>query len=257
MNITFLTRKSALIYRRGLRQRVASLTLDCNGVFAIRAHWETGRCHVPTLMESEIAIKLSSADTIEDPDDTSRLNIEYINTLRPCNGCHAIIVKPGMPLMLLHNTNPREGICNGNRTLFDTMINNKLLRCTFAGSDKQVLVLRITFTPKRQRIPLSVLQAPVVDHSVIRYHNQQGPKIDNLVRVSMAARTCLQPVPPIWWTRRSKLSSPSKHNCPMHQMPPITSSPVRSCCRTRLYLNHPCVCDFKVACQFSNSLPLQ
>ena len=35
MHITFLTRKSALIYRRGLRQRVASLTLDCNGVFAI------------------------------------------------------------------------------------------------------------------------------------------------------------------------------------------------------------------------------
>ena len=38
MHITFLTRKSALIYRRGLRQRVASLTLDCNGVFAIRAY---------------------------------------------------------------------------------------------------------------------------------------------------------------------------------------------------------------------------
>ena len=35
MQVTFLTRKSALIYRRGLRQRVASLTLDCNGVFAI------------------------------------------------------------------------------------------------------------------------------------------------------------------------------------------------------------------------------
>ena len=38
MHITFLTRKSSLIYRRGLRQRVASLTLDCNGVFAISAY---------------------------------------------------------------------------------------------------------------------------------------------------------------------------------------------------------------------------
>ena len=38
MQITFLARKSALIYRRGLRQRVASLTVDCNGVFAIRAY---------------------------------------------------------------------------------------------------------------------------------------------------------------------------------------------------------------------------
>ena len=38
MQVTFLTLKSALIYRRGLRQRVASLTLDCNGVFAIKAY---------------------------------------------------------------------------------------------------------------------------------------------------------------------------------------------------------------------------
>ena len=38
MQITFLARKSALIYRRGLRQRVASLTIDCNGVYAIRAY---------------------------------------------------------------------------------------------------------------------------------------------------------------------------------------------------------------------------
>ena len=38
MHITFLARKSALIYRRGLRQRVASLTIDCNGVGAIRAY---------------------------------------------------------------------------------------------------------------------------------------------------------------------------------------------------------------------------
>ena len=34
----FLTRKSALIYKRGLRQRVVSLSLDCNGVFAIKAY---------------------------------------------------------------------------------------------------------------------------------------------------------------------------------------------------------------------------
>ena len=38
MQITFLTRKSALIYRRGLRQRVASLTLNGNGESAIRAY---------------------------------------------------------------------------------------------------------------------------------------------------------------------------------------------------------------------------
>ena len=56
------------------------------------------------LMESKMpgdAIKLSSADSLEDPDDTFRFNIEYLNTLRP-NGFprHNIILKPGMPLMI-------------------------------------------------------------------------------------------------------------------------------------------------------------
>ena len=40
MQIVFLMRKSALIYRRSLRQRVASLTLDGNGVFSIEAAWK-------------------------------------------------------------------------------------------------------------------------------------------------------------------------------------------------------------------------
>ena len=40
MQITFLTNKSALNYTTVIRQRVASLTLDCNGVFAINALYE-------------------------------------------------------------------------------------------------------------------------------------------------------------------------------------------------------------------------
>ena len=48
MQITFLTRKSALIYRRGLRQRVASLALNCNGDFAIRAHVSPPRVSWPS-----------------------------------------------------------------------------------------------------------------------------------------------------------------------------------------------------------------
>ena len=109
------------------------------------------------LMESKMpgdAIKLSSADSLEDPDDTFRFNIEYLNTLRP-NGFprHNIILKPGMPLMLLRNTNPREGLCNGTRMIFDTTINNKLLRCTITGTAKQVLIPRITFRPKDGQFP--------------------------------------------------------------------------------------------------------
>ena len=64
MQMTSLTRKSALIYRRGLRQRVASLTLNCNGDFAIRAYVQAQRwrwrrtpavprrCHVEAALRS-------------------------------------------------------------------------------------------------------------------------------------------------------------------------------------------------------------
>ena len=58
--------------------------------------------------------KLSSADSLENPSDAFRFNIEYLNTLRP-NGFpqHILNLKPGMPLMLLRNINPRQGLCNG------------------------------------------------------------------------------------------------------------------------------------------------
>ena len=59
MQITFLARKSALIYRRGLRQRVASLTIDCNGVFAIRAYADS--CW--TFLFLTIAIRLAKPTT--------------------------------------------------------------------------------------------------------------------------------------------------------------------------------------------------
>ena len=123
---------------------------------------------------------------------------------------------------------------------------------------------------RRRRIRLPVL--PVADHSFIRYHNQQDPMIVNQLRASLAAPTflpalwltclpalwltCLPALwltclPALWLTPLSKLSLPSKHNCPMHKTPPITLSAVRSYCRARLYLNHPCVWDVKVACPFS------
>ena len=68
----------------------------------------------------ESGIRLSSADTLENPQDAFRFNAEYLHTLRP-NGfpLHILNLKPGMPLMLLRNINPRQGLCNGTRLIFD------------------------------------------------------------------------------------------------------------------------------------------
>ena len=96
------------------------------------------------------------------------------------------------------------------RIIFDTTINNKL-RGTISGTAKQVPIPMIPFRSK-DTTPL-VVQAPVLDHSFIRQHNQQGPRTDSQVRRSMGARTCLQPRPAIcgcvqgWFPSNS--SSPS------------------------------------------------
>ena len=73
-------------------------------------------------------ITLSSADSLENYLDVMRFNTEYLNTLCP-NGFprHIITLKPGMPLMLLRNLNPKEGLCNGTKLIYVRTINKKLL----------------------------------------------------------------------------------------------------------------------------------
>ena len=183
------------------------------------------------------AIKLSSADSLEDRDDTFRFNIEYLNTLRP-NGFprHNIILKPGMPLMLLRNTNPREGPCNGTRMIFDTTINNKLLRCTIAGTAKQVLIPRITFRPKEDNSPFS--GAGASSPSQLHSPPQSTRPKD---RLSSSSEYCCANLSAAtassMWLRpglgpRPNSSSPSNLNHHTHQIRKITLCTERSCCRT-------------------------
>ena len=103
---------------------------------------------------SEAVIKLSSADTVENPNDAFRFNTEYLNTLRP-NGFprHTLNLKAGMPLMILRNINPRQGLCNGTRVIFEKCIDNKLLQCKIVETSRLVLIPRITFIPKANEYP--------------------------------------------------------------------------------------------------------
>ena len=121
-------------------------------------------------------VKLSSADTLENPADAFRFNTEYLNTLKP-NGFpqHMLDLKPGMPLMLLRNINPRQGLCNGTRLMFQRAINNKLLECRIVGSDRVVLIPRITFIPKPGEYPFEWQrrQFPVINKS-------QGQTLKNI-----------------------------------------------------------------------------
>ena len=122
-------------------------------------------------------IKLNSADTLENPEDIFRFNTEYLNTLRP-NGFpkHLLCLKQGMPLMLLRNINPRQGLCNGTRLIFNRCIDNKLLQCRIVETGRIVLIPRITFIPKINEYPFEWQrrQFPVRTAFSITINKSQG-----------------------------------------------------------------------------------
>ena len=122
---------------------------------------------------------LRSADQMESSEDGISFNVEYLNTLTP-SGCppHALNLKSGMPLMLLRNLNPREGLCNGTKLIFEETIDNKVLKCRVAGSDRMVLIPRIMFIPKLgdlgMNYPWSRRQFPVKPAFAMTINKSQG-----------------------------------------------------------------------------------
>ena len=75
-----------------------------------------------------------------------RFNTEYLNTLTPSGfPRHFLKLKPGMPLMLLRNLSPKEGLCNGTRLIFKRCLINKLLVCNIKATGKEFLIPRIKF----------------------------------------------------------------------------------------------------------------
>ena len=125
-------------------------------------HWLEGRCILAATnkevdMINDMVVgklpgttdKMYSADSLDNNGDLLRVTEEYLNTLQP-NGfpTHVLKLKPGMPLMLLRNLDPSEGLCNGTKLVYVRNIGNKVLECKIVGSLKTVLIPRIIFIPK-------------------------------------------------------------------------------------------------------------
>ena len=83
---------------------------------------------------------LRSADELGHSEDQLRFNAEYLNGLSPTGfPPHCLRLKAGMPVMLLRNLNPRLGLCNGTKMIFEKCIENKLLQCKIIGSERKWL----------------------------------------------------------------------------------------------------------------------
>ena len=115
--------------------------------------------------------RLSSADTLEDYQDVMRFNTECLISL--ClNGFPRLIIifKPGMPLMILHNISPKEGLCNWAKLFYQRTLNNRLLVCKLARTDKDVIIPWIKFIPdpgswERCQFPVCMAFATTVNKS--------------------------------------------------------------------------------------------
>ena len=86
---------------------------------------------------------LTSSDKLEDDyQQAMRVPDEFLNTMCP-NGWprHILRLKPGMPLMLLRNLSPKDGLCNGSKLIYKETINNTLMVCMLG--EKTVLIPRI------------------------------------------------------------------------------------------------------------------
>ena len=123
-------------------------------------------------------IILTSSDELVNPDDLQRFNIEYLNTLDPSGlPTHRLFLKPGMPLMLIRNLNPKLGLCNGTKLIFHKVHKNYLLECSITGGEfnnRKVLIPRISFKPKdkeftfdwsRRQFPVRVCFAMTINKS--------------------------------------------------------------------------------------------
>ena len=129
---------------------------------------------------------LFSSDELTNPDDLQRFNTEYLNTLSPTGlPSHRLFLKEGMPLMLMRNLNPKMGLCNGTRLIFEKAHSNRLLECTIVGEEfnnRKVLIPRITLKPKPREFPFewSRRQFPVRAAFAMTINKSQGQTLQNV-----------------------------------------------------------------------------
>ena len=128
-------------------------------------------------------IVLTSSDEVINTDDFQRYNVQYLNSLSSSGlPNHRFFIKPGMPLMLMRNLNPKMGLCNGSRLIFKKIHKNHLLECKIVGGDRTVLIPIVTLWPKDNEFPFewSRRHFPVLVAFAMTINKSQGQTLQNV-----------------------------------------------------------------------------
>ena len=141
--------------------------------------------HAIRLFPGEPTVCLSADSTV---DEAQALNIpaEYLNTLS-APGCppHRLLLKPGMPVMLLRNISPTEGLCNGTRLVVNRIISPRLMEATIAlgsAAGRRVLIPRLTLRPTNNQFPFEWerRQFPIRPSFAITINKAQGQTLQRV-----------------------------------------------------------------------------
>lgn len=140
---------------------------------------------VTALFPGQETVCLSADDTVQ---GTAALIIpqEYLNTLCvPGFPPHRLRLKPGMPIMLLRNISPTEGLCNGTRLVVNRLLGERLLEATIAcgsAAGRSVLIPRLALRPPDDLFPFlwERRQFPVRPAFAMSINKAQGQTLERV-----------------------------------------------------------------------------
>ena len=87
---------------------------------------DTINTHLMSRLPTEEVVLLSADSTVQ-TGDANLYPTELLNTLQPQGlPSHKLVLRPGVTLRLMRNLNPKDGLCNGTRMVFQRVLNNKV-----------------------------------------------------------------------------------------------------------------------------------
>ena len=126
-----------------------------------------------------VAVMCYSADTVNP--GGMIVPTEYLNDqIVPGLPSHKFVFKPNMPIMLLRNLNPAQGLCNGTRLITTEIRRGKrivvarIITGTHAG--RLTIIPRINLSPNEELYPFAWTrrQFPIRASFVMTIHKSQG-----------------------------------------------------------------------------------
>jgi ATP-dependent DNA helicase PIF1 len=126
------------------------------------------------------SIRIESADDLIEGSENAAIPNEYLNTLNPAGlPRHLLTLKKGIPMILLRNLNPSQGLCNGTKLYLREIYNKRLMQVEIIGgkhSHNIVCIPRIYLKPKEGEFPFewSRRQFPVSVAFAITINKSEG-----------------------------------------------------------------------------------